>query len=473
MDQENKNAENSKSKGNKAGLIVAIIALVIIVAVAGLVFFATRKKSYRSITLKEYEGTVEVTRDNKALEIFKDLWFKSGDSASTGDESWMALEIDLDKHLMANPNTVFDIVATGDENKGGITIELQQGKALVEIDNKLNEESTFEVTTPNAAMSVRGTVFSTSYNPSESESHIFVQNGCVKVEATGGQTLELNTGEAATVKDDSIIKDDVYRLEMMRHYNFTVPDYINNPQNGANVYAEGECIPLDGVPSGIESIIVNHYADMDAAYEANEEVLERIKSDVTDWFPEYVTMDIGYGTKTYLVENAYLHPNWVGQIQSEGKIYVPQDEDGYYCIGSSVNLFLTEADVDATLDDAGSAEETEESEEPYEISDEDLNTAITDMNQFKEICENTLEPWAMQYGWNIWYEEYGATEFAIFIQKQNTITFRVQENMGDGETPVIMVPYDWGEDWQQPLYRLSNVYTLNDVVGNMRVYNEE
>ena len=343
----------NKTKKNKTGIIVALVALVIIILVAAIIFFATRNKGYRSITLKEYEGTVEVKRGDEALEIFKDLWFKSGDEASTGDDSWMALEIDLDKHLMVNPNTVFDIVATGTEEKGEINIELQQGKALVKIDNKLNDDSTFEVTTPNATMSVRGTTFTSSYDPAENESHVYVNGGCVKVESNDGQTIELNAGDSATVKDDSITQNDVYLLYIPRHYYWDDPDYMNNIEHLRNEVSimgrrEETLSFIDDVPAGIEPIVASHYSDLDDIYTESVEKFETVVMDVNDWFPEYVTMDIGYGTKTYRIEYAdtCMSTSYLENV-SHDNIYLPHNDEGLYYVGMSVRIYVTEAE-DAT-----------------------------------------------------------------------------------------------------------------------------
>lgn len=44
-----------------------------------------------------------------------------------------------------------------------LKIELKYGTSLIEIENKLEDGSTFEVETPNASLSVRGTTFEARY----------------------------------------------------------------------------------------------------------------------------------------------------------------------------------------------------------------------------------------------------------------------------------------------------------------------
>ena len=88
----------------------------------------------------------------------------SEDTVETGESSKAELLADSDKHILAEENTKFVLKATGTEKSGNITINLLYGTSLIEIENKLSEESYFEVTTPNATLSVRGTTFEVNYD---------------------------------------------------------------------------------------------------------------------------------------------------------------------------------------------------------------------------------------------------------------------------------------------------------------------
>ena len=92
--------------------------------------------------------------------------------------------------------------ATGSEKEGYVTIDLKEGKAFFEVENKLNDSSVFEVNTPNATTSIRGTKFLTSYNSNENETHVFVDEGTVTITYGDNQTIDATKEEAVTIKDD-------------------------------------------------------------------------------------------------------------------------------------------------------------------------------------------------------------------------------------------------------------------------------
>ena len=71
----------------------------------------------------------------------------------------MRLKLDEDKYALVEEDTVLEIYATGNESSSKTDIRLEKGAITVEVENKLNDESSFEVTTPNSVMAIRGTVF--------------------------------------------------------------------------------------------------------------------------------------------------------------------------------------------------------------------------------------------------------------------------------------------------------------------------
>ncbi|MBO7340006.1 MAG: FecR domain-containing protein, partial [Lachnospiraceae bacterium] len=69
---------------------------------------------------------------------------------------------------------------------------------------KLSENSEFEVTTPNASCSVRGTTFSVSYDPDTETTTVKVTEGVVKVKG-GGDNVRLGAGDEAIVTEDELL----------------------------------------------------------------------------------------------------------------------------------------------------------------------------------------------------------------------------------------------------------------------------
>lgn len=120
---------------------------------------------------------------------------------------------------------IFSIESSGDEKKGSMLITLEYGTALYTIENKLNKDSSFDVNTPNAAMSVRGTTFKVCYDKDKNETTLDVTQGSVEVNTptetklveagnsiniigSEGKIVETNKSETDTTLDNENEKED-------------------------------------------------------------------------------------------------------------------------------------------------------------------------------------------------------------------------------------------------------------------------
>ncbi|MBQ9936123.1 MAG: FecR domain-containing protein [Lachnospiraceae bacterium] len=184
------------------GAVILIVGVVIILVATGVI--GSKQQEYRVISVDSYEGDVKLARDNKDKELFSGINLKSGDKVSTGHKSEVLLLADSDKSLLASENTSFSIEASGDTKKGRIYINLEYGTTLITIENKLAEEDSFEIETPNAAMSVRGTVFEVTYNKETDETLLTVKEGCVEVVNDILSKL-INEGESVVITDEEIV----------------------------------------------------------------------------------------------------------------------------------------------------------------------------------------------------------------------------------------------------------------------------
>ena len=173
---------------------VAVAAVVIIVLAVG-----GKEDVYRLIKVNSFEGTVTVQREEK-MDAFEGLQLVSEDIVEVGNQSLLELLADSDKHIVAEADTAFRLHSTGTETSGNITIDLLYGKSLFIIENKLPEGSAFEVNTPNASLSVRGTIFSVEYIIKERKTIVEVTEGIVAVAYRDGvKTLE--KGDVIVIKD--------------------------------------------------------------------------------------------------------------------------------------------------------------------------------------------------------------------------------------------------------------------------------
>ena len=139
-----------------AGAAVAVIAVAI-----ALVFVFSKGNSYRLLKLFQFEGTGTVTRENKGdITPYANMVLESGDTISL-DTGIMTIQADDDKFITLDEHTTIKLVATGTSEHSKTQIELLEGGITSDIRNKLSADSTYEINTPNSAMSVRGTVFYT------------------------------------------------------------------------------------------------------------------------------------------------------------------------------------------------------------------------------------------------------------------------------------------------------------------------
>ena len=190
-----------KATYKKLPIIVGII-LVIVVAVVGTIMIV-QNNGHRVIKVDKVSGDASLEREATKQEIYEGINLKSQDAVITGQDGQVELLIDSDKHVLARENTKFKVVSSGNENKGKLKIELLYGTSLVEIENKLPKDATFEVETPNATIGVRGTIFETSYDEDENKTVVVVTSGVVEV-TTDTETVMVEEGQKAIVVDDVV-----------------------------------------------------------------------------------------------------------------------------------------------------------------------------------------------------------------------------------------------------------------------------
>lgn len=187
-----------KKKWTKWILLLVVIVIVAVVAVLLL------GKGYRVIKVDDFDGEVSLERDSDEKELFEGLKLRSEDTLTTEEDGLIELLVDTDKHILARENTCFTIQSTGNKKKGKLTIELEYGTSLIEIENKLPDGYEVGVETPNASLSVRGTTFEVSYDKKTNTTVVEVTEGKVKVESAK-ESINVEAGSNAIVIDEEII----------------------------------------------------------------------------------------------------------------------------------------------------------------------------------------------------------------------------------------------------------------------------
>lgn len=146
-------------KNMKRPTLKGIMTVVLVMAFA-FISGCSKEEVYRQIKVYEIDGSATVTREGTGeVEPYVNMMLQNKDKAETATASYVQLQLDGDKYIMMEPSTKIALEATGDSVDSKTKINLTQGAIVNKIEKALSEDSTYEVTTPNSTMAVRGTTF--------------------------------------------------------------------------------------------------------------------------------------------------------------------------------------------------------------------------------------------------------------------------------------------------------------------------
>lgn len=206
---------------NKKKIIIIVSAVVALVAVALVLFLVVFKKdAYRLLKVFEVKGTASVTRgDIGNIEPYDNMVLQNGDIVEL-EEGLMTLQADEDKFIHLEDGTELVLNATGSSQNSKTTIELKSGAITNDIQNKLSEESTYEVNTPNSTMSVRGTMFRVV---------VYEKNGIkyTKISVFEGGVATYLVFKDGTVADNEVLVEKGKEVIIYEDDNTT--DYVSDP----------------------------------------------------------------------------------------------------------------------------------------------------------------------------------------------------------------------------------------------------
>ena len=188
-------------KINKNSACIISVMLLIVAMFCGMLSGCGKEEGYRVIQVYEVNGKATIAREKVGnMDAYEKLNLVSGDWLSVLKESYMRLKMDEDKYMLVEEESELSIFATGSDKNSKTDIQLEKGSITVEVQNKLGNEESFEVTTPNAVMAVRGTVFHISADIDENGepiTKVAIFEGAVTVQKIDerGQALEEQTIE--------------------------------------------------------------------------------------------------------------------------------------------------------------------------------------------------------------------------------------------------------------------------------------
>lgn len=198
----------------KGKIIAGIATVAVIGAVVAVV--VVMNSGYRTIAVEELNGITRILNQGGTSDAYVGLHLKSGDDVTVTSDSDLTLAMDTDKYMFAKENTHFWVEAKGKTSETRTKVHLDEGSTLCRIDNKLTSKESFDVETPNATMSVRGTVLRVScYKDANGDTYtvIDVLEGevFVQVKMENGESTEesrmLPAGKRAIIRSNSTFSE--------------------------------------------------------------------------------------------------------------------------------------------------------------------------------------------------------------------------------------------------------------------------
>lgn len=244
--------------------IVFISVLVIVAVIIGVIFFVLNMGKYRSITVQQLEGTAIITGEQGETEAYKGMHLNSGDDVEVQEKSNLSLVMDSDRYLYAEEETHFEIECVDGEKSGKKVIHFKDGSFVNRLASPLKDDEAYTVETPNATMSVKGTVFRVSvYRDEEGLVHtgIEVFSGKVQVDLRKengdyiGVSETFEAGEAGTIIGNTEFAEFVVE----EGTNTREIAYKKLPQDVARVLVG---FIDDGEELCIEKILLMHYTGL-------------------------------------------------------------------------------------------------------------------------------------------------------------------------------------------------------------------
>ena len=148
-------AQPAPAKKKKTGIFVVIALIVIIGAIAGILW--SQKSGYRSLEVLESYGETVVYREGKELEAYEGMKLRSGDYLTVWEDSYLRMRLDDDKYVYLEGQALMKLSALGNKKDSRTKIELELGTMVTEVENRLSEGASYEIHSPNTTLAIRGT----------------------------------------------------------------------------------------------------------------------------------------------------------------------------------------------------------------------------------------------------------------------------------------------------------------------------
>lgn len=145
-------------------IMIGLVSILMILAIAILLSLYFGGEVSRDLIITDIQGSALITRENRIVTATKNAHLKSGDIIDTDKDSTVRISFDDDKYILVEPCSSVYIYYTEIASKGDVSVNLSKGAVVCQINNKLKNNSSFKVKTPNSSINVTGTVFRTEFD---------------------------------------------------------------------------------------------------------------------------------------------------------------------------------------------------------------------------------------------------------------------------------------------------------------------
>ncbi len=253
---------NSFIQSKKGKIIIAAVCLAIIVLALVLFFVFGGEKGYRTISISDVFGSVMTENDGKEYEAYENMRLTDGYILTTDNDSYTRMILDDEKYVKLEEKSKASFEDLGTKKKKSTVIRLEQGVLTNEITVPLEKEEIYEVNTPNATLSVRGTFFRVEVREDENGdayTDVYTYGGtvaCKRIMPDGtvvDEEVLVHEGYKACIKMDEVITvyveeiieekgDDVDPLNVKSIPDWDLVDIYNASIHGHKMFCEADIL---------------------------------------------------------------------------------------------------------------------------------------------------------------------------------------------------------------------------------------
>lgn len=226
----NKKAKSNDKKGTKKSSIQLIAALTVVIVLIGAVFFILNSGVAEAKAQLTFDSgnIVQVKHTGESwIDAEDDMGLYESDSIKTGDNSTATITLFKGSIIRLDSNTEVTLKEIIEEEETSVTIEQNAGRTWSTI-QKVSGIDNYEVETPTAVASVRGTSFDVIVE--EGETIVSVIRGSVNVSTVGNETVytvTLNQNYSIKIssegigEEEDLILDDWIQNNLLQDDSFT------------------------------------------------------------------------------------------------------------------------------------------------------------------------------------------------------------------------------------------------------------